>query len=859
MCPVDTHTNDTFATAESLRRSTRSRKMAETNEALRLTTVKSTRWAALCVSCQQHPMQVNSDTSQITLKDDLSSVTTLREFSCSMLQSTGMPDALAWWYLPGKDNIFQTVLLTTPCLSSSSWLMDILYKHNSKEMKTQTGKPLKINLFTTHGHDLNLALSSPKLIPGANLIEVSFYEWFLAHATAGDKFSLTSVPSLSVVDVGSLRTGLHGFSRLKYTIIRFRLEHMAKVLGTALQTTLLVHLATCGKRLLTYLESVTTSKPAFSPTENYFLWKTLSLDQNMILSFSVSQLQALLDYAGRNKSGRKTELQSRAVDLLKLHSTPVNMKIKALYKSFSYHAVHIQVEHHTMESERESRARALELGYRRYTFSVLVFRISVSVKGQGYTPSTSQPPNSTSSMSSSRQSTAAYTSAAIQHQSNQMRTPIYPGYLPQHANPQMPSQLHPPMYSTPYPHPYTPKLSAQSASPNYPVHPDVRLKKLPFYDILVELIKPSSLVHPTKIRTSISPSSAVGLNTTSALANNATEAVPKDNGRPQNASFSFHLTPQQATDVTSSRDCRLGGRLEFVNQIQMRFCHLETSCEQEDFMPPGLGVNINGQPSKLPPFIPSNKQGVEPKRSNRPVDITTYVKLSPLHANYIDVGWNSDYGSAYVIAVYLVRMLVTADLLQRMRAKGARQSDFTRGLTIERLRLRPDWVSKRLKNKVEHIGCNERWLDWNTHSGRNSLGYRQWAILLYFQDVLSSSRLTQDSTEIQLHQDGSWSTLAVKVEHSQAISPVLGKSAMKIEVISDDLEVITDSRSASSKDEPKKHVDAVTVDLTLSDSDEETETVTKNKVVEEKTDSSNQSSPPSKQETDRKSNLSRDY
>nr|CAD7452117.1 unnamed protein product [Timema tahoe] len=33
-------------------------------------------------------------------------------------------------------------------------------------------------------------------------------------------------------------------------------------------------------------------------------------------------------------------------------------------------------------------------------------------------------------------------------------------------------------------------------------------------------------VHPTEIRTSISPSSAVELNTTSALANYATEAVP---------------------------------------------------------------------------------------------------------------------------------------------------------------------------------------------------------------------------------------------------------------------------------------------------------------------------------------------
>ncbi|CAG2054802.1 unnamed protein product [Timema podura] len=410
-------------------------------------------------------------------------------------------------------------------------------------------------------------------------------------------------------------------------------------------------------------------------------------------------------------------------------------------------------------------------------------------------------------------------------------------------------------------------------------------------------------------------------------------AIPKDNGRPQNASFSFHLTPQQATDVTSSRDCRLGGRLEFVNQIQMRFCQLETSCEQEDFMPPGLGVNINGQPSKLPlfvrfskkeslkdlekdrdilfsaifwgiemkgeevacqgqlfmsislsgvsnqrPFIPSNKQGVEPKRSNRPVDITTYVKLSPLHANYIDVGWNSDYGSAYVIAVYLVRMLVTADLLQRMRAKGARQSDFTRGLIKEKLSedadseiattsLRVSLVCPLGKMRMVtpcrastcyHLQCfdantflqmNERKPTWMCPVCDKPALYDNLMIDGYFQDVLSSSRLTQDSTEIQLHQDGSWSTLAVKVEHSQAISPVLGKSATKIEVISDDLEVITDSRSASSKDEPKKHVDAVTVDLTLSDSDEETETVTKNKVVEEKTDSSNQSSPPSKQET----------
>jgi hypothetical protein len=53
----------------------------------------------------------------------------------------------------------------------------------------------------------------------------------------------------------------------------------------------------------------------------------------MVLSFRVSELQMLLGFAGRNKSGRKTELQARAVELLRLRSTPVQMKIKDLYKS----------------------------------------------------------------------------------------------------------------------------------------------------------------------------------------------------------------------------------------------------------------------------------------------------------------------------------------------------------------------------------------------------------------------------------------------------------------------------------------------------------------------------------------------
>ena len=53
----------------------------------------------------------------------------------------------------------------------------------------------------------------------------------------------------------------------------------------------------------------------------------------MVLRFRVPELQMLLGFAGRKKSGRKTELQARAVELLQFCSTPVETKIKDLYKS----------------------------------------------------------------------------------------------------------------------------------------------------------------------------------------------------------------------------------------------------------------------------------------------------------------------------------------------------------------------------------------------------------------------------------------------------------------------------------------------------------------------------------------------
>jgi len=40
--------------------------------------------------------------------------------------------------------------------------------------------------------------------------------------------------------------------------------------------------------------------------------------------------------------------------------------------------------------------------------------------------------------------------------------------------------------------------------------------------------------------------------------------------------------------------------LHCVVQVQMRFCLLETSCEQDDCFPPGICVKVNGKMCPLP-------------------------------------------------------------------------------------------------------------------------------------------------------------------------------------------------------------------------------------------------------------------
>ncbi|XP_017883490.1 E3 SUMO-protein ligase PIAS1 isoform X3 [Ceratina calcarata] len=519
----------------------------------------------------------------------------------------------------------------------------------------------------------------------------------------------------------------------------------------------------------------------------------------MVLSFRVSELQMLLGFAGRNKSGRKNELQARALELLRLRSHPVQLKIRELYKTIQAD----QLAAHQMYGQTGSSTEP---------------QIDQNMHSRNY--------YTRQAISQQQQQQAAVTSAKElppAHQASLPQAPIArtnPVYQSTGYTSVTPQQTTNAGF-TPYAYPKVlPSPLQMQPRSQYPVHPDVKLKRLPFFDLLAELLKPSSL-------------------------------MPQGSMRLQENTFVFHLTPQQSTDVASSRDVRQGGKMDYTVQIQMRFCLQETSCEQEDCFPPSIGVKVNGKICPLPNPIPTNKPGVEPKRPPRPVNISPLVKLSPTVANQVHVTWSADYGRRYAIAIYLVRKLSSTELLTRLKNRGVRPSDYTRGLIKEKLNEDADseiattslrvslacplgkmrMVTPSRSTTCSHLQCfdaslflqmNERKPTWNCPVCDKPAFFDNLVIDGYFQEVLSSKKLLPDVNEIQLLQDGSWENLVLKKEKdkekSDANVVTNSNQDRKIDVDTVDLD-------ESNPAPPKEKKRAVVIDL-ISDSDDDEESRT---------------------------------
>ncbi|KAB1260976.1 E3 SUMO-protein ligase PIAS3 [Camelus dromedarius] len=413
--------------------------------------------------------------------------------------------------------------------------------------------------------------------------------------------------------------------------------------------------------------------------------------KHMVMSFRVSELQVLLGFAGRNKSGRKHELLAKALHLLKSSCAPsVQMKIKELYR-------------------------------RRFPRKTLgPSDLSLLSLPPGTPPVGSPGP----------------------------LAPIPPALL-------APGTLLGPKREVDM-HPSLPQ----------PVHPDVTMKPLPFYEIYGELIRPTTLASTSSQRF-------------------------------EEAHFTFALTPQQVQQILTSREVLPGAKCDYTIQVQLRFCLCETSCPQEDYFPPNLFVKVNGKLCPLPGYLPPTKNGAEPKRPSRPINITPLARLSATVPNTIVVNWSSEFGRNYSLSVYLVRQLTAGTLLQKLRAKGIRNPDHSRALIKEKLTADPDSEVATTSLRVSlmcplgkmrltvpcraltcahlqsfdaalYLQMNEKKPTWTCPVCDKKAPYESLIIDGLFMEILNSC---SDCDEIQFMEDGSWCPMKPKKEASEVCPP----------------------------------------------------------------------------------------
>ncbi|XP_050515482.1 E3 SUMO-protein ligase PIAS2-like isoform X3 [Diabrotica virgifera virgifera] len=511
--------------------------------------------------------------------------------------------------------------------------------------------------------------------------------------------------------------------------------------------------------------------------------------RTMLAAFRVSEFHQLLGFAGRSKAGRKTELQKRALDLLKIRSPPILVKITELYKK-------IQQE------------------------------IS---NGSSGTPVSSMPQqDNDQTIVQSHSVGGRQMSSAAQPTMSMYQTNMYSHY---------------------------PEYSQNKQQPNvaYPIHPDVKFRKLPFYDVLAEILKPSTL-------------------------------VPSNNQRLQEAQFRFSLSPQQSSDIANSRDTRPGTTCDYIKQVQLRFCLLETSCEQQDAFPPCISVRVNNKICPLPNPIPTNKPGVEPKRPPRPVNITAMVKLSPTIGNHLSISWATDLTRGYALSVSLVQKLSSVELLQRLKSRGSKNAEYTRSLIKEKLNDDGDEIATtslrvslmcplgklRMTTPCRPITCmhlqcfdaylflqmNEKKPTWNCPVCDKPALYDDLRIDGYFTEVLNSPLLASNCNEIQLNKDGTWcvqtnekltakldQTTVINIDDSQEV--IYDVSDVEIIPISSDSTDADPTNSSTTKLEstvkPEESRKRDIVDLTCSSSEDE-EPAPKVRAISPKPDSASISS-----------------
>lgn len=142
--------------------------------------------------------------------------------------------------------------------------------------------------------------------------------------------------------------------------------------------------------------------------------------------------------------------------------------------------------------------------------------------------------------------------------------------------------------------------AAEESTSSFPVLADIKLKKIPFYEELGVLMKPSILT---------------------ASNNRSSEQIK---------CFMFNLTSQQSIDIEKNRVLN-ASYVDYTIQALLRICLVDSS-EQNDHYPLNFQLRVNNRICPLPPFLPS-RPDTPPKRASKPLNITPFVKTSSALTN----------------------------------------------------------------------------------------------------------------------------------------------------------------------------------------------------------------------------------
>ncbi|KAF0747502.1 E3 SUMO-protein ligase PIAS2-like [Aphis craccivora] len=358
----------------------------------------------------------------------------------------------------------------------------------------------------------------------------------------------------------------------------------------------------------------------------------------------------------------------------------------------------------------------------------------------------------------------------------------------------------------------------------------IKFKKLPFYEVIDEVIKPTLLTGTDRC---------------------TLQNVPRDT---KETTFKHTLSLEQANYVCMNRDFS-HGKTEYHNHFQIRICQLiePVSNESPDCMPLGLHIRVNMKTCPLPPIAPNTRPGTESRRTARPINCTANVKLSPIVVNNITINWTPD-GKHYVFALYIVKKITVDTLIKKLQDKGGRSTEETKNYIIKKLAdVDPDLATTtsyrfslvcplgkiRMKIPVKSIHCthlqcfdastfilmNEKKPTWMCPTCNKPCLYDDIQIDNYFLEIVSNTTLKDCIKEIEFLADGTWRVYEETIETKNTNStPDEVKPIESVNLDSDDencIETKTEPSLESSRTQkPENNLKSSFVDLTLSGDEE---------------------------------------